>query len=213
MSPPDPVSHPSSERPDAGASSRADGPLGTSPVLIGICGLALAGKSTCAQAMVDHCGGRVVAMADSLRDVVEAAFGARYESQEAKLATDPFWAPRLGARWSTGRQILQRVGSELFRELVHPDFWLFHLELRLSRLAGAPLIVIPDVRFDNEAQWVRAHGGWMLHLIRADQPPSADAHQSERGISPAHIDQVLTSSSVAMTQACGRDLAVARIQR
>ena len=209
MSPPDPVSHPSPDRFAAGAES----PRGACPVLIGICGRALAGKSTCAQAMVGHCGGRVVAMADSLRDVVEAAFGSRYETQEAKLATDPFWAPRLGERWSTGRQILQRVGSELFRELVHPDFWLFHLELRLSRLAGEPLIVIPDVRFDNEAQWVRAHGGWMLHLIRADQPPSADAHQSERGISPAHIDQVLTSSAVAMTEAFGRDLATARLGR
>jgi len=225
MSPPDPVSPSSAERTAPTGASPAgsadssrgsagpDRPSAAPPVVIGICGRALAGKSTCAQAMVGHCGGRVVAMADSLRDVVEAAFGSRYETQEAKLATDPFWAPRLGERWSTGRQILQRVGSELFRELVHPDFWLFHLELRLSRLATQPLIVIPDVRFDNEAQWVRAHGGWMLHLLRADQPPSADAHQSERGVSPAHVDQVVTSSSVAMTEAFGRDLAVARLRR
>jgi len=181
------------------------------PVIIGICGRALAGKSTCAQAMVAACGGQVVAMADSLRDVVEAAFGSRYESQEAKQATDAFWAPRLGERWSTGRQILQRVGSELFREQVHPDFWLYHLELRLRRLACQRLIVIPDVRFDNEAAWVRAHAGLMLHLIRADQPPSGDRHQSERGISPQHIDRTFNSSSVAMTEAFGRELAAARI--
>jgi hypothetical protein len=176
-------------------------------VIIGIAGRAQAGKSTCAQAMVDAHGGAVVALADSLRDVVEAAFGSRYDTQEAKAARDDFWAPRLGEAWAHGRQILQRVGSELFREQVHPHFWLFHLELRLSRLPPQALIVIPDVRFDNEAQWVRSHQGFMLRIIRADQPPAVDGHQSERGISPELIDRTVTSRSVAMTQELGRALA------
>jgi hypothetical protein len=179
-------------------------------VIIGIAGRAQAGKSTCAQAMVDAHGGCVVAMADSLRDVVAAAFGSRYDTQESKAARDPFWAGRLGEDWAHGRQILQRVGSELFRERVHANFWLFHLELRLSRLPRQPLIVIPDVRFDNEAQWVRDHQGFMLHLIRSDQPPATDSHQSERGISPQLIDRTVTSTSIAMTQRLGRDLAVER---
>lgn len=183
-------------------------------LLIGICGRAEAGKSTLAQALVAAAGGRVVAMADSLRDVVEAAFGARFETHAAKAARCDFWADRLGPDWATGRQILQRVGSELFRAHVHPDFWLFHLERKLSQLPPQPVIAIPDVRFDNEAQWVRAQGGYLVLVRRADQPPPRDAHVSERGVDPALLDWSFTSSSAAWTQAqAATILAQARAQR
>lgn len=180
-------------------------------LLIGIAGRAQAGKTTLAEALVAAAGGRSVALADSLRDVASAAFGARFETQDEKLARVPFWADRLGERWATGRQILQRVGTELFREHVHEDFWLFHLELRLERLPPQPLIAIPDVRYDNEARWVRSQGGVVVRVTRADQPPPVDAHASERGIDPGMIDHELRSASPDETRAAAPSvLALAR---
>jgi hypothetical protein len=185
-------------------------PKGVQPFIVGIAGRAQAGKSTYAEALVDAAGGRVVAMADSVRDIAEVAFGGRFETQEQKSARVPFWAERIGEEWATGRRILQRVGTELFREHVHPDFWLYHLELRLERLGPQPLIAIPDLRFPNEAGWVRAHGGVVVLVERLGQPPPSDAHASERGLPAEAIDERFASPSAAATVAAARALLASR---
>ncbi len=176
--------------------------MGRHGLVIGIGGRAGAGKSTLAQALTALAGGRVVAFADSLRDVVEAAFGSRFETQEEKSARADFWADRLGPQWADGRSILQRVGSDLFRAHVHQDFWLFHLERRLAGMPPQPLIAVPDVRFDNEARWIRAQGGLVVRIARADAAVGASAeHVSERGIDHRLIDLDLVSPSAEATVA------------
>jgi hypothetical protein len=187
--------------------------------LIGITGRAGAGKSTLADAIVGEVGGDVMAFADTLRDVVEAAFGERYETQESKAELDEFWArrighivhatghPMLGDHPLTGRRILQFVGTEMFRNLVHPDFWLHAMERRLMRNPTA-LVVIPDVRFDNEAAFVRRRGGHVVHISRADQRSTAhEGHASEQGVAADLIDELLVSSSVEHTQTVGAIIA------
>jgi hypothetical protein len=176
-------------------------------LIVGISGRAGAGKSTLAQALIAASGGAVVAFADSLRDVVQAAFGSRYETQEAKAARDDFWAPRLGPKWADGRSILQRVGSDLFRAHVHPDFWVFHLERRLAAMPPQPLIAVPDVRFDNEARWVAAQGGLVVRIAREDAAVGASAeHVSEHGIDRQHLDLDFVSPSVAVTQTLAQEV-------
>ena len=176
--------------------------MGRPGLIIGISGRAGAGKSTLAQALSSSAGGRLVAFADSLRDVVEAAFGSRYETQEAKAARDDFWAQRLGPKWADGRSILQRVGSDLFRAQVHPDFWVFHLERRLATMPPQPLIAVPDVRFDNEARWIRAQGGLVVRIARSDAAARASAGLvSDHGVARALIDLDLDSPRAAATVA------------
>ncbi len=92
------------------------------------------------------------------------------------------------------------MGSDLFRAHVHQDFWIFHLERRLATMPPQPLIAVPDVRFDNEARWVRAQGGLVVRIARADAAARASAeHVSEHGVDRALIDLDLVSPSAEAT--------------
>lgn len=194
-------------------------------MIIGITGRAQCGKDTLAKAMRhgavvptnrDQC--RILHFADTLRDVVEAAFGSRYETAEEKTAVDAWWDERLGSQGDgrgmifrgtsvTGRLILQKVGTELFREWVHPDFWLFAMERRIAQ-SQAKHHIIADVRFDNEAEWVRKHGGLVIGLSRQDQADqSVDAHASERGVDWNLINEVHRCDSAAAVETLGAVLA------
>jgi hypothetical protein len=88
----------------------------------------------------------------------------------------------------TGREFLQRYGTEAHRDVFGQDFWLDAV-LPDGR-DDCPLLVIPDVRFDNEAQRVRERGGTLVHINRPEVQP-VEAHASEAGIPAAADDWVL----------------------
>jgi hypothetical protein len=100
----------------------------------------------------------------------------------------------------TARKILQRMGTDFARDLC-PDTWLLHMKKAVSRLESddwtvydkkvgvvtftrternhAPTIIIPDVRFQNEVDWIRSRGGVIVSLILPDDKPCSDNHASE----------------------------------
>ena len=157
---------------------------------------------------------QILHFADALRDVVQAAFGSRYETAAEKDAVDQWWKERLSRpalgrsdltyyAEPTGRRILQFVGTELFRNMVHQDFWLFAMERRIAS-SQAKHHIIADVRFDNEAEWIRRQGGQVIGLARADHPPlQADAHASEKGVRWDLIDHPITCDSVSAVETFG----------
>jgi len=150
-------------------------------IIVGITGRRGSGKSTFAASI----GGWRMGFADPIRAVTEAVFGSQYRTAEEKAATDAYWQERLGDDWSTGRKILQRTGTEVFRAGVHKDIWLYVMERRLLELCNRPpmLITIDDVRFDNEAEFLRDLGGTIVRVVNTNQPPNDDDHTSEAGIS------------------------------
>jgi hypothetical protein len=165
--------------------------------IIGFTGRAGSGKSTFASEL-----GRVVgfhvrtAFADPIRSVALAIFGSEYKSQSEKSATDAFWADRLGEQWSTGRKILQRLGTEIGRQAINENLWLHCFERRLMGLAARttvnhpkPLVTVEDVRFSNEAALVKELGGTVIRLINTNHGPLTDAHASEAGVPDDLVDQ------------------------
>lgn len=48
-------------------------------------------------------------------------------------------------------------------------------------------MIISDVRFDNEAEFVRSKGGVILHVTR-DYAPKVEPHASEAGIRMSSMD-------------------------
>lgn len=213
-------------------------------MIIGITGQAQSGKDTLATAIQEHLQGEGIAsnygpmifergavpilhFADALRDVVEAVFGSRYETQEQKAEIDPYWQDRIGESpftnclanvrpigppKITGRHILQRLGTEMFRNQVHQDIWLFVMERRIAT-RRAQYHIISDVRFDNEAEFVRKQGGIVVQVRRSDQrEPSPDAHASEQGINDDLIDRSFCSWSAEQTREVGRTIAEALLK-
>lgn len=74
---------------------------------------------------------------------------------------------------------MQLLGTEFGRDLVHRDVWLTLASGALRR--GGPGMIIADVRFDNEAAWIRGHGGVIVHIERGKAAP-VRAHASEAGV-------------------------------
>jgi hypothetical protein len=78
----------------------------------------------------------------------------------------------------TVRQVLQRIGTEVFRTM-DPEFWvrMWRAEIEEAFYANPVLVLVPDVRFVNEAEAVVGMGGIVIRLMR--QPMADDAHRSE----------------------------------
>jgi hypothetical protein len=157
------------------------------PAVIGIAGPARAGKDTICRLIIAHIGGYRYSFADPIRAMLKAGFGIDM--------SDPYWIenkenviPALG---KSPRQLMQTLGTEWGREMVNKDLWLI---LGLNQIASTgPGMIIPDVRFQNEADWVRKHGA-LIH-VRRDAAPVVAAHESEAGITPLEHEPVFINNS------------------
>lgn len=76
------------------------------------------------------------------------------------------------------RMILQLLGTEGGRELLHPNVWVNAL---FADFKPESKWIITDVRFPNEADRVRKEGGLLLKVVR-DGIPSNDTHLSETAL-------------------------------
>jgi len=87
----------------------------------------------------------------------------------------------------TARRVLQIVAS-VFRDLCGENFWVSQLA---SSRQSSPMLVIDDLRFENEADWVKRHGGYIVYVKSpgiAAQTGAVGGHVSEKSISPALAD-------------------------
>lgn len=150
--------------------------------LIGITGPAQAGKSTVARYLVEH-GFAEVSFAAPIKRAIATAFDLdirdleRPDYKEADL-------PWLG---KSPRFLLQTLGTEWGRKLVAPDLWLILAARRIehARAFGHPGVIVSDVRFDNEADFILARGGTLWRIWRKSAT-AVRAHESEHGISDSY---------------------------
>ena len=141
--------------------------------MIGITGRARSGKDTLADYLVKEYGFTRYAFADPMKDCLAQIPGwdHRHMHGDLKDQVDPYYNV-------TPRHAMQRLGTECFRTL-NPDFWIKVAERILDPYNEAP-VVISDVRFENEAQFVRRRG-LLIHLRRPQAQADAQ-HQSEQGV-------------------------------
>lgn len=144
------------------------------PPLIGIAGRARSGKDTVANFLIAAIGGYRYSFADPIRSML-APLGVDMN--------DPYWQDRkeeiIPALGVSPRRMMQTLGTEWGRELINPHLWLILANHRLLR--DGPGMVIPDVRFENEAEWIRRYGGRIIHVYRTDGR-EVEAHASEAGV-------------------------------
>lgn len=83
----------------------------------------------------------------------------------------------------TNRELLQLIGTEMFRDIIHSDIWLDVAERKISdTVREGGLVVVPDIRFDNEAGWLKKRGV-LIQVVRPDiEDITENAHASEAGI-------------------------------
>jgi hypothetical protein len=163
------------------------------PRVVGLTGPAGAGKDTVAH-MIDEIETiRVFRFADTLKHMTRILTGQDdLDSQDAKECL--FMGRSV-------RYVLQTLGTDWGRDMVHPDIWVETLHRRIGQTTRSWPVVIPDVRFENEASWVRANGE-LWHVTRPDNPHSTgatSAHDSEAGVAYLPQDKVLPNDSDLLT--------------
>ena len=159
--------------------------------LIGLTGLAGTGKDTVRNILQDE-GFTGFAFADPIRGMIRELLSSNgiddgyIDDRERKEKT----IPALGVSY---RHLAQTLGTEWGRSLA-PDFWLRIAGAYMDDLAWqgaqASHFVISDVRFENEAEWIRKRGGVIWRVVRDHATPVRD-HVSEAGVLDIEVDHVI----------------------
>ena len=89
------------------------------------------------------------------------------------------------------RNIIQRIGTEVGRDLFGENFWIDQV-LPLDFDHSNQLVIVTDVRFENEAQRVIDLGGVIWEVQRPDNNYKDD-HSSEAGISKEYINHIIVN--------------------
>jgi hypothetical protein len=96
------------------------------------------------------------------------------------------------------RHRLQQIGTEENRDVYGADTWVDAAETWLHSIYKANSIdkfVIADIRFDNEAEWIKRKGGIVIRVDsnrnRSGMDEKALQHSSEAGVSEHLIDHVV----------------------
>lgn len=84
----------------------------------------------------------------------------------------------------TPRQILQYVGTNYVRSCC-PTYWLDRVEAQLQLRDN---IVLPDCRFQNEADLIRKYEGQIVRIVNLDRPTTGDPHPSEMEMASIKAD-------------------------
>jgi hypothetical protein len=155
------------------------------PSIFGFTGAARSGKDTAAAFLQARLGGYRYAFADPLRAMLYAGFGIDMNEPHWKAHKEDA-IPAFGV---SPRQMMQTLGTEWGRKMVNTDVWLLLAKNQL--LQRGPGMIVTDVRFENEAAWVRKMGGVVIHVKR-DAAPKVAKHESESGVHVAELsDQIL----------------------
>ena len=158
------------------------------PTVVGISGPARSGKDTAADFFSALKYARY-SFAGPLKQGLRAMLGLSLDHTDGNLKEcelEPFGV--------SPRRMMQNLGTEWGRELIHDDIWLLRADKVITEwraedpnLRG---VVISDVRFENEANWCREQGGLLVHLQRPDAA-TVLAHASEAGVEVKPSDHVV----------------------
>jgi len=156
--------------------------------IIGLSGWARSGKDTIADYLVEHHGFVKLSLATPMRealyrlnpDIVD--WGNMHWS--LRQAVDLFGWEDMKTSFPILRGLMQRMGTEVGREMFGEDFWVNQVIKEASKYDK---VVIADCRYLNEAEAVRSAGGQVWRVSK-DSAAAANDHDSEHGLDDYAFD-------------------------
>ncbi len=147
-------------------------------LLVGLVGRAGAGKTTVAEYLEHEHAFHHLALAGPIFSMLAVLFD--HADVPTGYLTERHLKERTTSLGYSYRQLAQSLGTEWARKQLGEDFWLrvANAELRQARIQGDS-VVVSDVRFPNEAQWIVRHGGFLLRVLREPQPGETPANEHE----------------------------------
>ena len=167
------------------------------PPILGFTGTAGSGKTAAARALLRaHGTANQMSFAGPLksmaRELIRAVLPRAWDHDASGYIDDPTLkeTPLPFLLNITPRRLMQTLGTEWGRNVLHPDFWVIVAAAKVERQLGStfkksdrvPLkMVFDDVRFANEAEMIRAYGGKIIRIVRPDRENTAEvaSHASE----------------------------------
>ena len=147
---------------------------------IGIAGFKGSGKDTLADLMLKYNKGfKKYSMADPIRKMGKVFHFSINEMLNPKMkeVENKFW----GISW---RKFAQMTGTDLFRHNFRDDVWVRFAEYAITKTNKN--LIIPDIRFNNEAELIKKYGGIVIKVRR--EGCNGDSHASERGVDDKYVD-------------------------
>ena len=146
-------------------------------MIVGLIGLIGCGKGTVASELVQKHNFRQDSFASSLKDACAVLFdwprhlleGDTTESREWRELVDSWWSEKLGISNFTPRYALQILGTDVLRNHFNQDIWFLTVENRI-RKNPTQNVVISDVRFPNEIEFIRKQKGILVKINRGATP-------------------------------------------
>jgi energy-coupling factor transporter ATP-binding protein EcfA2 len=142
-------------------------------MIIGICGRQGSGKDTIASLINKITNNRfeVKRFSSKLKECAGILLGVPVELFEDRKFKESY-IPQYDM---TVRELLQKFGTDLVRETVHPNLWIESTLLGYTNQDW----IISDVRFINECDSIKSRGGVIVKAIRKTKH---DNHPSENEI-------------------------------
>lgn len=154
--------------------------------IIGVAGKAGSGKDTFASLLVHRDGFTRLAFADPLKKALSELFSIPLEHMNHPIAKE-----RINQTWlRSPRQLLQWLG-DCARNEIGKDFFVILMAERINA-SGSQQVVISDVRYEQEAKFIRKMGGDIVELTRENRTTGMGIkesnHSSEKGLPDKLID-------------------------
>ena len=163
--------------------------------LLGLIGSAGCGKDTMATHLIKYHGFVQIANADPIKDAVCAILGCSREQLEHLKKT----GEKIPAVQCSARTLLQTIGTDWGRNLIHSDIWLNLVRGRITQILPTSNVVVSDVRFFNEARMIRELGGALVGItadqMRVQQRMSQANHLHE---SELYVPELLKNCHVVL---------------
>jgi len=179
--------------------------------LIGVGGLAGAGKDTYAELMQDLYPEKkffVIGMSDILRDSIEAVNPwIEYAEDEFIRFNDIIEDHTEHGNYSYAdaytlaktipdvRDFLQKLGTEVGRRLISKNVWVDATRTRIRALREVGYsVILTGVRFPNELEMVTSEGGRSVFIIN-ENVLKVNTHASETSISQDDFDTIIYNNA------------------
>lgn len=148
-------------------------------IYIGITGKAGSGKDTLCDYLLEGLkenealfSGARFALADNLKETCANMYKVPVEIFHDR---DNKETPMDKLNGQSPREVLQQFGTEYVRENLGSDHWIKMVEKDISAfdfnyaMSGKiKVVIIPDVRFENERNWIHDNAGWLIKIERDD---------------------------------------------
>lgn len=167
------------------------------PRIIGLAGPKYAGKDTAASLLegilsTSGIGFQRMAFADPIKRMLQSLLsdiGVPWDGLHIPKRKEDV-IPELGVSY---RSLMITLGTEWGRDLINPDLWLLPVAHARLALPDDTVLIITDVRLNNEAALINRLGGEVWELQRPGRSYSPE-HRSEEGLTPELIKRRLQNS-------------------